>query len=101
MSKIKDRNSNSCLFLMRFRRLDKVMITEEKLARINELANKSKQEELTKKEKAEQAQLRQEYLQGIRQSFTNQFKSIKVVDEEGTDVTPKKVKDLKNDKKQK
>lgn len=40
-----------------------------KLDRINELARKSKTEELTADEKEEQAELRQEYLMEIRASF--------------------------------
>lgn len=40
-----------------------------KLDRINELAKKSKTEELTADEKAEQAALRQEYINEIRASF--------------------------------
>ena len=40
-----------------------------KLDRINELAKKSKTEELTAEEKAEQAALRQEYIMEIRASF--------------------------------
>ena len=40
-----------------------------KLDRINELAKKSKTEELTAEEKAEQAALRQEYILEIRASF--------------------------------
>ncbi len=42
---------------------------KEKLNRINELAKKSKETELTKEEKAEQAALRQEYINEIRASF--------------------------------
>ena len=42
---------------------------KEKLERINELARKSKTEELTADEKAEQAALRQEYINEIRASF--------------------------------
>ncbi len=42
---------------------------KQKLDRINELARKSKTEELTAEEKAEQAALRQEYLAEIRASF--------------------------------
>ncbi|MBE6576747.1 MAG: DUF896 domain-containing protein [Ruminococcaceae bacterium] len=42
---------------------------KQKLDRINELARKSKAEELTAEEKAEQAALRQEYLNEIRASF--------------------------------
>ena len=42
---------------------------KEKLNRINELAKKSKETELTADEKAEQAALRQEYINEIRLSF--------------------------------
>ena len=42
---------------------------KEKLNRINELAKKSKETELTEEEKAEQAALRQEYINEIRASF--------------------------------
>jgi len=72
------------------------MITKDKLARINKLAQKAKKEGLTNNEKEEQQQLRQEYLQNVRQSFTNQFKTMTVMDPEGNDVTPKKVKGLQD-----
>ena len=42
---------------------------KHKVERINELARKSKVEELTEAEKAEQAELRQEYIMEIRASF--------------------------------
>ena len=42
---------------------------KHKIERINELARKSKVEELTDAEKAEQAALRQEYIMEIRASF--------------------------------
>lgn len=70
------------------------MISKEKLARINELANKSKRTELTAEEKKEQQELREEYLQNIRGSFKNQMKTMKVIDPLGNDVTPQKVKDM-------
>ncbi|MCF3942350.1 DUF896 domain-containing protein [Oceanobacillus alkalisoli] len=70
------------------------MLTKEKLARINELAKKSKTSGLTEKEKSEQKQLREEYLQNIRGSFTNQLKTVKIIDPAGNDVTPLKVKDM-------
>lgn len=76
------------------------MIFEKKLARINELAKLSKVRTLTKKEKAEQHDLRQEYLKNLRKSFTNQFKTMKVMDPAGNDVTPQKVKDLQERNKQ-
>ncbi len=40
-----------------------------KLDRINELAKKSKETPLTEEEKAEQYELRQEYIREIRMSF--------------------------------
>ena len=42
---------------------------KEKIARINFLANKSKTEPLTDAEKAEQAELRRQYIAEIRASF--------------------------------
>lgn len=69
-----------------------------KLARINELAKLAKSRELTDEEKSEQHELRQEYLKNLRNSFTNQFKTMTVIDPEGNDVTPQKVKDLQERK---
>lgn len=78
------------------------MLHEDKINRINHLAHKSKSEGLTGDEKEEQKLLREEYLKSIRASFKNQFKSMTVIDPEGRDVTPQKVKDLqKNNKKSK
>ncbi len=74
------------------------MLMKEKIARINELANKSKKMELSEEEKSEQKELRAEYLQNVRKSFKNQFKGMKVVDPNGKDVTPEKVKKLRNEK---
>ena len=77
------------------------MLHKDKMERINHLAQKAKNKGLTPKEKAEQHQLRQEYLNNIRKSFKNQFKTMTVIDPEGKDVTPQKVKDLqKRNKKQ-
>lgn len=72
------------------------MLAKEKLDRINTLARKSKSEGLSIKEQKEQKELRNEYLKNVRKSFKNQLKSVKVVDEEGNDVTPDKLKDEKN-----
>lgn len=69
------------------------MLSEKQLKRINELAKKAKQDGLSAKEKKEQYELRQAYLKQIRQSFKNQLHSVKVIDPEGTDVTPKKIKE--------
>jgi uncharacterized protein YnzC (UPF0291/DUF896 family) len=68
------------------------MLSSEKLKRINELSKKAKSNSLTIEETKEQQQLRQEYIQTFRSSFKNQLHSIKVVDDEGKDVTPKKLK---------
>lgn len=43
---------------------------QSKIDRINSLARKSKSEGLTEQEKAEQKQLREEYIQSFRQSLT-------------------------------
>lgn len=74
------------------------MLPEELVNRINALARKSKEEGLTEEEKEEQKELRKEYLKMIRGQVENHLTSIKVVDEEGNDVTPDKVKDLKKKK---
>lgn len=73
------------------------MPANEKITRINELAAKAKKQGLTEAEKTEQKRLREEYLQEFRQSFKSQLQSLKVVDPEGEDVTPEKLKkDQKN-----
>ncbi|WP_280771956.1 DUF896 domain-containing protein [Salipaludibacillus daqingensis] len=77
------------------------MISNDKLQRINELAKKAKAEGLSLKEQKEQKKLREEYLQNVRQSFKNQLTSVKVVDEEGNDVTPEKLKHEKEQNKNK
>lgn len=71
------------------------MENDNLLNRINELAKKSKESTLTKSEKEEQQKLRKEYLGQFRKQVENQLSSIKVVDEEGNDVTPDKLKELK------
>lgn len=58
------------------------MITDEMIARINELAAKSKTEEgLTKEEKNEQKKLREQYLQSIRENVKSQLERIEFVDD--------------------
>jgi uncharacterized protein YnzC (UPF0291/DUF896 family) len=70
------------------------MLSKDKIDRINYLARKAKEEGLNQKEKEEQKELREAYLQNVRSSFKNQFKTMKVVDPKGNDVTPQKVKDM-------
>lgn len=68
------------------------MEMDELIAKINFLARKKKTEGLTEKEKAEQQVLYQEYLQIFRAGFKQQLTSVKVVDAEGNDITPEKIK---------
>lgn len=65
------------------------------IARINELAKKKKEGTISKAELDEQQSLRQEYLKAFRGGFKQQLMGIKVVDQEGNDITPKKLKDEK------
>ncbi len=61
------------------------MITmKEKIKRINELYHKSKKEGLTDAEKAEQKQLRQEYINNVRGNLRAQLDRIDVIDADGT-----------------
>ncbi|MDE9752813.1 DUF896 domain-containing protein [Staphylococcus delphini] len=70
------------------------MLSKEKLNRINELANKKKSEGLTEAEAKEQSQLRSEYLEVFRSSFKSQIENTKVIDPDGNDVTPEKLKEV-------
>lgn len=60
------------------------MLTEEKLARINELARKSRLSGLTCDEKAEQKNLREEYLANFRRGFANLLESVSIEQADGT-----------------
>ncbi len=53
---------------------------KHKIARINELAKKQRTIGLTEDEKAEQHELRQEYLSSIRQNFRQTLESIEFKD---------------------
>lgn len=74
------------------------MLSKEKIARINELANKAKVEELSAKEKVEQQELRKEYLEAFRGGMRHHIEGMKVVDQEGIDVTPEKLKQIQREK---
>ncbi len=65
------------------------MITKEQIDRINELARKSKETELSEDEKKEQAKLRRLYIDSIKESLTSQLDNAYIVDEHGN---KKKVK---------
>ena len=59
-------------------------MTKEKIARINELAHKSKAEGLTEAEKVEQQALRQEYLADVKANFRSQLNNIEIKEPDGT-----------------
>lgn len=59
-------------------------MTDEKIARINELYHKSKGEGLTEEEKAEQQALRQEYIQSVRSNLKAQLDNVRIVNPDGT-----------------
>ena len=60
-------------------------MTEELIKRINELAKKSKAEGLTDAEKAEQQELRAQYIAAFRQGVKNTLNNVYVVDEQGNE----------------
>ncbi|MGM0124211.1 hypothetical protein IGI37_001585 [Enterococcus sp. AZ194] len=74
------------------------MLSKEKLARINELAKKKKESGLTETEQKEQQLLREEYLSAFRSGMKHHIEGMKVVDPDGTDVTPEKLKQIQKEK---
>ncbi len=56
---------------------------QKKIDRINFLAKKAKAEGLTEEERAEQAQLREEYRAGFLRSLRGQLDNTYIVDENG------------------
>lgn len=60
------------------------MDLEAKIARINELYHKSQKEGLTEEEKAEQAELRREYVSSVRANLRGQLNNIDILKEDGT-----------------
>ena len=60
------------------------MMTEEKIARINELYRKSKGEGLSEEEKKEQALLRQEFVASVKSNLRSQLNNIDMVNEDGS-----------------
>ncbi len=53
------------------------MVTREQINRINELAKKQRKEGLTEAEQQEQKQLRQLYVEAMKESLESQLKGIK------------------------
>lgn len=60
------------------------MITQEMINRINELYHKSKGEGLTEAEKAEQAELRKEYIVAIRKNMRANLNNISIQEQDGS-----------------
>jgi len=60
------------------------MNMQETIDRINELYHKSQGEGLTEAEKAEQKELRQQYILSIRRSLRGQLNNIDIKEEDGS-----------------
>lgn len=73
------------------------MDSDQLLKRINELAAKKKAGTITEDELVEQKELRQVYLKQFRSAFKKTLLNTKVIDPEGTDVTPQAVRDAKKE----
>jgi len=65
-------------------------MTDEKIARINALAALAKSRPLTDQELAEQKALREQYIQGFRNSLEGQLDNVYFVDEDGNQEKLKK-----------
>lgn len=59
------------------------MITKEQINRINELARKARECELSQAEKEEQAKLRRIYIDSFKESLVGQLENTYIVDEHG------------------
>ena len=59
-------------------------MTQEKIARINELAHKSKTVGLTEAEKTEQQALRKEYIEEMKSSLRAQLEHTSIKEPDGT-----------------
>lgn len=57
---------------------------DKSLARINELYKKSKNEGLTETEKLEQAELRSDYIQSVRNDLRGTLNQISILNPDGT-----------------
>jgi uncharacterized protein YnzC (UPF0291/DUF896 family) len=69
---------------------------DDLIKRINELTALAKERELSQSETIERQKLREEYLEIFRSNFKEQLKAVKIVDENGSDVTPDKLKKIKD-----
>lgn len=60
------------------------MNMDERIRRINELYHQSQERELSEEERAEQAQLRKEYVESVRGNLKAQLDNISIQREDGT-----------------
>lgn len=60
------------------------MNMDEKIKRINELYHKSQEEGLTEEEKAEQKQLREDYIASVRGNLKSQLDNINIQESDGS-----------------
>lgn len=63
---------------------------QSKIDRINELARKSRETELTEEEKQEQQKLRQEYIAAFRNNLRGTLDNLVIVDENGNKIKKSK-----------
>lgn len=66
------------------------MTMDERIARINELYHKSKNEGLTEEEKTEQATLRKEYVKSFRDNIRATLDQIEILEPDGSVTRPRK-----------
>ncbi len=66
------------------------MITKKQIERINYLAQKSKKEGLDEQERLEQKDLRQQYINSMKDSLTSQLDNTYVLDENSNKVKLKR-----------
>ena len=76
-------------------------MNETKISRINELYRKSQNEGLTPAEKEEQAKLRQEYIQNVRNNMRAQLDNKSILNPDGTVTELAKVAEENRKKKKK
>ena len=70
------------------------MTMDEKIARINELYHKAKNEGLTEAEKEEQKALRADYVKSFRENLRATLDNVSILESDGTVTNPKR--NLKN-----
>lgn len=60
------------------------MTMDDKIKRINELYHKSKAEGLSEEERAEQAALRQDYVNSIKANLSAELKNVRIQEADGS-----------------